>query len=134
MIWKGTFLLLVGQILALLSGYGMNVFLARYLGPEEYGSFGVVHSILLMTELCVIAGVPNALKKFIGMNPKISARLHRVLLPWQMGLGFVLGCLGFFLAPTISHMMKDESIVFILQIAFIDVVFFMDVTPVTIQV
>ena len=124
MIWRGTILMMIGQALAMLSGYGIQVFLARHLGPEQYGNFGVVQSILMIIELSVVAGVPNALKRFVGESPEKAWGLHRFLLKWQIGLSFFLFALAYVLAPFIARILNDESLVFILRWAIIDIVFF----------
>lgn len=124
MIWKGTFLLAIGQLLSLLSGYGISVFLARHLGPSGYGTFGVVYSILMIIELFVVAGIPNALQKFVGENPNQAHCLHKLLFRRQLIYSFAFFALSYFLAPIIAGALKDSKITSLLRIAVFDIVAF----------
>ena len=52
----------------MVSGYAVNVGLARLLGPADFGTFNVVMSLLLVVQLFVITGIPIALQKFVAEN------------------------------------------------------------------
>lgn len=124
MLLRGTFLLSIGQIFALLSGYGISVFLARKFGPDDFGTFGVVYSILMIVELFVLAGIPNAIQRFVGENPDRSYRLHRLLLPRQLVYSLVILTIIYFLTPSIGGFLNDEKITYLLRIAIFDIVIF----------
>ena len=124
MLWRGTVLLLIGQLLALLSGYGINVFLARRLGPADFGTFGVVYGILMIIELCVVAGIPNALQRFVGENPNHSFSLHKYLFKRQLFYAFLFLGITFLIAPLLAKLFKDPIISYFLRIAIFDVVVF----------
>lgn len=124
MLWRGAFLLLLGQILFLASGYGVSVVLARWLGPEEFGAYGIVYSLLMVFELCVVAGIPNALQRFVGENPAKAFALHRVMLRWQIVYTAVVFGLAFLTARFFLGIFNDPRLAAVLQIAIIDILFF----------
>jgi len=124
MLWRGTFLLSIGQLFALLSAYGIHVFLARELGPTGYGTFGVVYSILMIVELLVLAGIPNAIQRFIGENPEQSYSLHKLLFRWQLVYALAVFAIIYFLTPFIASLFNDEKISFLLRLAIFDIVIF----------
>ncbi len=124
MLWRGAFLLLLGQLLFLASGYGVSVVLARGLGPEEFGTYGIVYSLLMVFELCVVAGIPNALQRFVGENPAKAFALHRVMLRWQMIYTVVVFGLAFLTARFFLGLFNDPRLAAVLQIAIIDILFF----------
>ncbi|MDZ7343872.1 MAG: oligosaccharide flippase family protein, partial [candidate division KSB1 bacterium] len=124
MLWRGTLLLLVGQIVFLVCGYGINVVLARLLDPEGYGTFGVVYSILMIFELFVVAGIPNALQRFVGENPDRAYVLHKVMLRGQLVYTVSVFVLAIIAAPAIAKFLQDRQLAAILQIAAIDILFF----------
>ncbi len=124
MLWRGTFLLLIGQALALLSGYGIQVFLARTLEPEAYGTYGVVQSVLMIIELIVVAGIPAALRRFVGQSPEKGFALHKFLFKWQVSLAFILFAAAFVFAPQIADALNDHRLTPILRWAVVDIIFF----------
>ncbi|MDZ7267400.1 MAG: oligosaccharide flippase family protein [candidate division KSB1 bacterium] len=124
MLLRGTFLLLIGQGLFLACGYGISVVLARWLGPQEYGVYGIVYSLLMVCELCVVAGIPNALQRYVGEDPGRAGALHRVLLRWQLGYTVVAWGAALAAAPLLAGFFNDARLVPLLQIALFDVLFF----------
>ena len=50
----------------MLSGYVLNVVLARFLGPGSYGVYGVVLTLLTIVNLMQTQGVPQALSRSIA--------------------------------------------------------------------
>jgi len=124
MLWRGFLLLLISQFFFLLGGYGMNVVLARVLGPEGYGTFGVVYSLLMVFELLVVAGIPNALQRFVGERPAQAYALHKVMFRWQLIYTILVFVGAVVCAPVIVGFLRDEEITWLLRIATIDVLFF----------
>lgn len=124
MLLRGTFLLLIGQGLFLACGYGISVVLARWLGPQDYGVFGIVYSLLMVCELCVVAGIPNALQRFVGEDPGKAGALHRVLFRWQLFYTVIVFGGALAAAPLLAGFFNDDRLAPLLQIALLDVLFF----------
>lgn len=116
--------MLLSQVLFLVSGYGVHVFLARLLGPQDFGVYGVIYSLLMVFELFVVAGIPNALQRFIGENPARASTLHGMLFRWQLGYSLVVFAGAVALAPLIAGLFSAPAHATLLQIAAIDIVFF----------
>lgn len=124
MLGKATILLLISQVVFLVSGYAINVGLARILGPRDFGTFGVVMSLLLVVELFVITGIPIALQKYVAENIEASRLLLRRTLPWHLLYSLVVFGLFWLASPLIARLLKDASLTFYLQIAGIDIIFY----------
>jgi O-antigen/teichoic acid export membrane protein len=73
---RGAALLFVGQFTLMLSSYVVVLALARSLGPEIYGVFGIVYSFLLSIELIGRLGLPQAVSKLIADKREGAPRLE----------------------------------------------------------
>ncbi|RMF65195.1 MAG: hypothetical protein D6743_08300, partial [Calditrichaeota bacterium] len=122
MIARGTILMMLGQASFLLSAFAINFGLARLLGPEEYGTFGVVMSVLIVVELLVITGIPELIQKYGGENPENMRLLKRVTLRWQIIYSFVVFALFWGAAPLIADSLSDARLTFLIRIASTDIV------------
>jgi O-antigen/teichoic acid export membrane protein len=69
---RGAAVLFVAQFTLMLSSYVVALVLARALGPELYGVYGIVYSFLLSVELIGRLGLPQAVSKLIA-DQRISA-------------------------------------------------------------
>lgn len=63
---RGTALLAVAHGSLTLSGFVVALLLARGLGPEAYGIYGIIYSVLLTSELVARLGIPQALSRLIA--------------------------------------------------------------------
>jgi len=115
---------MAAQGVFMLSGYVLNVFLARYFGPEIYGQFGVAMAMLVWVEFFVINGVPTAMQKFLSENSDNVAAL--VKLGRRLQFGYVLAILLLFTAmtPLISAGLNDAALKQLLWIAAPDIVLY----------
>ncbi len=121
---RGTFLLMAAQGVLMLSGYALNVFLARHFGPENYGVYGVAMAVLVWVELFVINGVPTAMQKFLAESPERAAAWLR--LGRRTQLGYALSILIIFVlsVPLISTSLDDPTFKKILWIAAPDILLY----------
>lgn len=124
MLGRATILLLISQGFFLISGYAVNVGLARLLGPEDFGTFGVVISFLLVVELFVITGIPIALQKFVAENMDASRLLLRKTLPWHLINSFAFFLIFWMSSSLIARWFKDQSLEFYIRIAALDIIFY----------
>ena len=108
----------------MLSGYALNVFLARYFGPEQYGVYGVAMAMLVWVELFVINGVPTAMQKFLAETPERATAWLR--LGRQMQFGYALSLFVVFMlsVPLLSASLDDPAFKRILWIAGPDILLY----------
>ena len=108
----------------MLSGYALNVFLARYFGPEKYGVYGVAMAMLVWVELFVINGVPTAMQKFLAETPERTTAWIR--LGRRMQFGYALLILALFVAtvPLIGASFDDPNFKKFLWIATPDILLY----------
>jgi O-antigen/teichoic acid export membrane protein len=99
------------------SGYVVNVWLGRLLGPADYGRFGVV--IALMTVLNIIqnAAIPQAVARATAQFPEAADGTLRRGVELQLGLaallmvGLVIG------APAIADLLGERQLVGLLWLS-----------------
>ncbi len=70
---RGTLYFILVQIVFLASGYVIHAGLGRMLGPELYGTFGVVISLVTMFNFILTTGLPQAASRYIALDKKMQA-------------------------------------------------------------
>ncbi len=124
MISRATILLMTSQVIFLFSGFLINSGLARIFKPIDYGTFGLVMSILVIVELFVITGIPEAIQKFGGERPEVMSKLISKTLPWQIVYAIIVFLIFWLIAPLLSNIFGDSELTFYLRIAGIDIIIY----------
>lgn len=124
MISRAMILLMTSQAIFLVSGFLIHAFLARLLGVIDYGTFGVVMSILCIAQLFVITGIPEVIQKFGGAQIEAMQKLIKKTLYWQICYTSFVFALFWIIAPYLAKGFGDESLAFLFRIAGIDIVFY----------
>lgn len=112
---------MVAQAVLLVTGFGVSIVLARGLGPENFGIYGVVLSVLGWLERTLNAGVPGAAAAMVSrggseaLNTEKTARAILVL--WSLPL-FALFWFG---APALSRFFGIEDGTTIFRIASLNI-------------
>lgn len=106
---KGTIYITIGFVIANLCGYIIHFGLTRMISAAEYGTFGVILSLLTLFQLLVMKGVPNAVSKYIssGYDWKIVRKKALIL---QLVFSSVISVLIFLSASLISNLLNDQEL------------------------
>ncbi|MEE9214372.1 MAG: oligosaccharide flippase family protein [Thermodesulfobacteriota bacterium] len=123
-LFSGTIYLMLGQGVFILSGYGAHVYLARVFGPENYGLFGIVISILIWFELAIIRGVPTTVQKFLSKEEDQAYAIKKISLRLQLCFAAFITLILYIFAPAIAEFLKDARLVFFLRLASIDIIIY----------
>jgi O-antigen/teichoic acid export membrane protein len=107
---RGFVLLTLGQVVFLISGYATHITLARGLGPAEYGTYGVLLSILSTVALVLTAGMPEALAKFAAERPEHAGAIFAQGIGIQFRFSLVLGLAYAALSPLLARALHDPSL------------------------
>jgi O-antigen/teichoic acid export membrane protein len=120
----GNIYILSSRIIALACGFILHIFLARRLGPEIYGLYGLIMSILLWVEFTVMHGIPSTYRKVISedenMFESVIHSMKRVFLPYCLVVLAVFA----FASPLVSQVFNDSRLLLLLLIAGIDIPFY----------
>lgn len=74
---KDTLYMIFAQILFVASATAVHIGLARILGPEPYGEFGVIMSLLTVLEVLLAKGVRDSVTKHTAEFPERSSAIKR---------------------------------------------------------
>lgn len=118
---RGALYLSFGQAAFLLSGYALQMILARLLSPSLFGVFVVVMNVLVWVEISVNNGVPSALQRFLP-DPSLSElSVRRAAVRCQAIISVVIFLVLYLLAPWIAAFLRDPALVPYLRLAFFDI-------------
>ncbi len=124
MMARGTLLLMAGQLAFMASGYAINIFLARRLGPEDLGLFGIILAILVWVELFVINGVPTAMQHFLPEGKYDARSVVRQGVRLQGLYCLIVWSLFLAAAPIFARFFHDDRLTVFFWIASIDIVIY----------
>lgn len=119
----GSGLMIAGQIVYMVSGYAMHIAITRLLGPEDYGTWGILISLLIWFELSVMIGFPKWTTKQIAEEPDDLRRqqIKTISLLGQGIAAMILGCIFYLLAASFSSALNDPALELLLKISAFDI-------------
>lgn len=120
----GTAYLMTAQAVFFVSAYAMHIILGRYLGPVEYGIFGVVLYAATMIRTFVAAGIPMAAARYIAADPSNAEGIFQRSFQLQAILAFLISALFFIAAPELARLLGDAGLAPLFRIVAPITVFF----------
>src|SRR3989344_4603665 len=112
----GTVYLMASEVPLLLVNYIIHIALARYLGVEAYGIFGVLMSLYLINRAFFGNGLPKAVSKLISGSKGDISRLYASSLKvqWYLTLCFALIYIVF--AKGFAVLLHDPSLTYYIML------------------
>ena len=114
---KGLVYLTVSSIIFVVAGYVVNLWLGRYLGPVNYGIYGVVISLMTMVNLVQSAGLPQAVSKYIAEDERDAEGILAKGLTLQIVATIFITFIYFLLSPVIADLLHDRSLIPYIQLS-----------------
>ncbi len=114
---KATFYLTLSSVIFMTSGYIINIWLGRHLGPSEYGVYGIIISIVTVINLTQIAGLPQAVAKYISSDIDNSEAIYRTGFLLQLISTCLVSLIFFLFSQSIANLLKDSNLTLYLQLA-----------------
>lgn len=108
---KGTAYLTAANLCFFLSGYAIHFGLGRYLGPEDYGLFGVVLALMNVATLILVSGFPDAASRYIAQDTSRLRAIVQASRRIQLTLSVVLFACYLGLATVIADLLRDSDLV-----------------------
>jgi len=116
---KGTVYLMSAQLVFLISSYAIHFGLARHLGPELYGTFGIILSLLTICRVFVEPGTVRAISKYTAERKELAVAIKNQAMKIQIIFALIIFTSLFALAPLIANLLKDSTLIpYIRFIAF----------------
>lgn len=114
---KGLVYLSVSSGIFVVAGYVVNLWLGRYLGPVNYGMYGVVISLMSMVNLVQSAGLPNAVSKYIAEDESNADGILAKGLTLQTVATIIITFTYFLLSAFIANLLQDRSLIPYIQLS-----------------
>ena len=121
---EGLFLLIVSQTVFMVCGFITNLGLARIFGPETYGTYSLVNSILTWAQLFVMSGIPFALQKFVSETPEAAHSIKRIGLRIQSIYTLLVSVLLFGFSTLVAKLFQDSNLEPYIRIVALNVFIF----------
>lgn len=121
---KGTFYITISALFFVLSGYLINIWLGRTLGPESYGIYGVVIALLTAINLFQTSGLPQATSKFISSQPEKEDEILKSSLKLQVLSTLTITFLYFLFADMIARLLNDGNLASYIRLSSLVIPFY----------
>ena len=112
------------RVVVVVCGFLISVVIARKLGPEFFGLYTFVISILAWVEAGASAGLPSVFRKVVSENKAtfrpIVTSLGRLSVPYCLTTMFLFALVS----PAVAYTMHDDRLTALLIIASLDIPFF----------
>ncbi|MFH1038940.1 MAG: oligosaccharide flippase family protein [PVC group bacterium] len=106
---RGTAYLMIAEAMFVVSGWVIHVGSKRILGLADYGTFGILLSLLTLYRIFLASGVNRAVSRYISREPELARSIRRQALKLQITIGAVL-CLAIWLAaPGLSRIWRNDA-------------------------
>jgi O-antigen/teichoic acid export membrane protein len=108
---RGVMYLTIANISIVGGGYLANLFLARFLGPSLYGTYGVITSLMTALNIVQTSGTPQGLSKFVSENPTEHEVILYTSLKLQFFTMFGLGVIFVLISPLVAKAFHDQAFI-----------------------
>ncbi|NUN11692.1 oligosaccharide flippase family protein [Candidatus Micrarchaeota archaeon] len=116
---KGTVWLFASQAVLLLTGFALNAFLGRTLGPTEFGIFGVVLLLNLTIVTALSAGISAESTRLIAAQPDKAKEINQETTKYLIFISIAVGSLIYLLSDFIAALLGNTQLANIIQFSVI---------------
>lgn len=114
--------LILSELSFNLSGYIIHAFLGRFLGPAEYGRFGIIITFSTMIVVLIGRGIPIAMSKYLSEikkeDLKTNAPLIKKIALWeQTKIAFLMMLFYWLASPLFAFLLKDPELTSLFQLS-----------------
>lgn len=111
----------ISEILFNLSGFIIHSVLGRFLGPADYGRYGLVITLTTMVIILVGNGIPTAMSKYISEyyenNSRMVQKIKRQAIILQTIIIALITIIFFFSIPLICRLLGDPTLIPLFRIS-----------------
>lgn len=113
----GTIYLTLSSFIFIVTGYFINVWLGRFLGPTDYGNYGVIIGLISLVNMIQTSGLTQTAAKYIAENEKDGDAIFKSALNIQIVATLIISTIYYLSAPVIADLLNDNSLVPFLQLS-----------------
>ncbi len=107
---KGTIYLTFSKVGDVFSNYLIHIALARLLGPEVYGNFGIILSLILITKTIFLTGFYRAISKYVSENKNKVAGIFRASFKILLVYSIICIISFFIFSQSIANFFNEPSL------------------------
>ncbi len=111
----------ISEILFNLSGFVIHSVLGRFLGPADYGRYGIIITLTTMVIILIGNGIPTAMSKYISeyfeTSPRMVKRIKSQAIVLQTIIIGTITILFFFSIPLICKALGDPTLIPLFRIS-----------------
>ncbi|PIN99061.1 MAG: hypothetical protein COT90_01455 [Candidatus Diapherotrites archaeon CG10_big_fil_rev_8_21_14_0_10_31_34] len=115
----GTFSLFIANIVYMLSGYGVNIFLAKTLGAANYGIYAITISLVSLISILFISGSQGAISLLISQKKNNAESIKKSGIKLNLFIGVLVFIVYYLCADLIAIGLNDSSIALYIKISSI---------------
>ncbi|MEA1927124.1 MAG: oligosaccharide flippase family protein [Candidatus Auribacterota bacterium] len=108
---QGTVYLMLAEVMFILSGWAIHVGSKRILGLEDYGTLGILLSLLTLYRIFLATGVNRAVSRYISRDPGQANSVRRQALKLQIALGIGFCIVVWLAAPFLARIWRDDAFI-----------------------
>lgn len=113
------------RIVVMLCNYGTSVYIARALGPNQYGIYAILFAILNLLSLVSVNGNQSAISKYVAQMPEQASAVKNSALKLNGVIALLVSGIFFFSAGPLAGLLKDPSLLpYLRMITLVIVPFF----------
>lgn len=117
---KGNFYLAVSQAFFIVTNMAMHIYLGRRLGPEAYGIFGIISTLLVVNELIWLKGVYDTISKLVSEKESAAKSIIDYTAKALALSSLFIGAFYYFFAGAVAWLLRDSGLAdYIRIVAFI---------------
>ena len=108
---KGTIYNIIARFVFLISGFAIHITMAYYLAdPRDYGTLGVILSIITIAYMFLSAGLPQAASRFIAQDEKHADAILKKALMIQCVFSAIVTVIYIGGIPLWTFLLNDKSL------------------------
>lgn len=108
---KGIIYNLISRLIFIFGAYAIHIYLARLLGPEKYGVFGVCVAILTICYVFLNNGVRQVVSKSSAKFPDGAKYFQKKGITVQLTISTILGLLLIIFSKNIAFIFNDKELI-----------------------
>ena len=118
---RGSLLITATQVVTVAVAYATNVFLARRLGPDAFGLFGVIVTVMMWLEMFVAEGLPLWVARTTDSVADLRHAVPRHYVLAQLALSVALVAALVLSAPTLARVFGAPNSTGLFRLASVDI-------------
>ena len=108
---KGLIYNLISRIIFVAGGYAIHIYVARLLGPEKYGTFGICVAIIAMCYIFLDNGSKQILSHYSARFPNSAKSFIKQGITVQLIFSFLLALTIALFSKNIAYNLNDNGLI-----------------------